>query len=135
MFNVFVANAQVPLQFPMIIFANAQDTLPVLVFSLPAVCYCHLSPVYVSGPLTKCHFGDQTKKTEMSGACSTSGEREEMYTGIWWGNLRERIYLQDLGVDGSIILKFTFKKWVRVGEIWIDLEQDRGMFLAKYIIH
>ena len=89
MFNESVANAQVPLQFPMIIAANAQDTLPVLVFSLPAVCYCHLSPVYVSAPLTKCHFGDHMKKTEMSGicsmsgVCSMSGDREEMHTGFW----------------------------------------------------
>ena len=134
MFHEFVANAQVPLQFPMSIAANAQDTLPVLVFSLPA-CYCHLSPVYVSAPLTKCHLGDQTKKTEMSGACSTSGDREEIHTGFWWENLRERIYLQDLGVDGSIILKLAFRKWVGVGVNWIDLEQDRGMFLVKHIFH
>jgi hypothetical protein len=56
-----------------------QDTLPVLVFSLPAVCYCDLSLVYISAHHTKCHFGDQIKKTEMSGACSTNGERRDVY--------------------------------------------------------
>jgi len=31
--------------------------------------------------------------------------REEVYTGFWWGNLRERDHLGDLGVDGRIILR------------------------------
>jgi len=57
-----------------------------------------------------------------------------MHTGSWWENLRERIHLQDLGADGSIILKLTFSKWVR-GVNWIDLEQDRGMFLVKHVFH
>jgi hypothetical protein len=30
---------------------------------------------------------------------------------FWWGNLRERDYLKDLGVDGGIILKWIFNKW------------------------
>jgi hypothetical protein len=32
-------------------------------------------------------------------------------TGFWWGDLRERDHLEDLDVDGRIILKCTFKKW------------------------
>jgi hypothetical protein len=34
--------------------------------------------------------------------------REEVYTGFWWGNLRER---EDPGVDKMIILKWIFRKW------------------------
>ena len=44
--------------------------------------------------------------------------REEVYTGFWWGNLRERDHLGDLVVDGKIILKWVFRKWdvgVRIG--------------------
>jgi len=37
------------------------------------------------------------------------------YTGIWCGNLREREHLGDPGVDGMIILRWTFRKW-DVGE-------------------
>jgi hypothetical protein len=33
-----------------------------------------------------------------------------MHTGFWWGNLRERNSFEDLGVEGNIILKWTFKK-------------------------
>ena len=42
-----------------------------------------------------------------------------MHTGFWWGNLRKGDHLQDLGVDGRIILKWIFKKWVW-GMDWID---------------
>jgi hypothetical protein len=39
-----------------------------------------------------------------------------------WGNLRERAYFDDLGIDGRIALKLTFKKWVDgpwTGLIWL----------------
>ena len=35
----------------------------------------------------------------------------EEHTGLLWGNLRERDYLEDPGVDGRIILKWIFRKW------------------------
>jgi hypothetical protein len=35
----------------------------------------------------------------------------EVHTGIWWGNLRERDHLDDLGIDGRIIFKWMFKMW------------------------
>jgi hypothetical protein len=37
--------------------------------------------------------------------------RGELHTGFWWGNLKERAHLEDLGVDARIILKFILKKW------------------------
>jgi len=33
----------------------------------------------------------------------------EVYTGFWWGNLRERDHLEDPGIDGSIILRWIFR--------------------------
>jgi hypothetical protein len=41
------------------------------------------------------------------------------YTGFWWGNLRERDHLKDLGADNKIILKWTFKQWD--GGAWTGL--------------
>jgi hypothetical protein len=39
-------------------------------------------------------------------------ERGDAYTGFWWGNLRERDYLEDPGIDGRMILKWVFSWWV-----------------------
>jgi len=36
--------------------------------------------------------------------------RGEVYTGVWWGNLRERDHLEDPGLDGRIILRWVFRK-------------------------
>jgi hypothetical protein len=35
----------------------------------------------------------------------------EVYTGLWWGSLRERDRWGDRGVDGRIMLGWIFKKW------------------------
>jgi hypothetical protein len=37
--------------------------------------------------------------------------RGEVYTGVWWGNLSERDHLEDLGIDGRLILKWIFRMW------------------------
>jgi len=53
----------------------------------------------------------------------------ELYTGFWWGNLRERAYLGDPGVDGRIILRLIFWKWdvgVWTGSIWIRIGTGGG---------
>jgi len=42
--------------------------------------------------------------------------RGEVYTGFWWGNMRERDHLGDPGVDGRIILRWIFRKWV----VWVE---------------
>jgi hypothetical protein len=36
--------------------------------------------------------------------------RDEVYTMFWWENLSERQYLEDLGVDGIIEVKWVFKR-------------------------
>ena len=56
--------------------------------------------------LTKYYLGYQIKN-ELGGIQDTNGEEEHI--GVWWGNLRWRGHLEDLGVDGWIILKLGLK--------------------------
>jgi len=51
-------------------------------------------------------------------------------TRFWWGNLRERDHLGDLGVDGRIILGQIFRKLDVGGMDWIELAQDRDRWRA-----
>jgi hypothetical protein len=56
-------------------------------------------------------------------------EEGEVYTGFWWGDLREGDHLGDPGVDGRIILKCTFKKcdgaWT--GLSWLSIGTGGGL--------
>jgi hypothetical protein len=47
-----------------------------------------------------------------------------VYTGFWWGDLREGDHFEDPGLDERIILIRIFKKWDG-GTDWIELAQDR----------
>jgi hypothetical protein len=35
----------------------------------------------------------------------------KLNTEVWWGELKEGDHLEDLSVDGSIILNWIFKYW------------------------
>jgi len=37
--------------------------------------------------------------------------RVEVYTGFWWGSLRERNHLEDPCTDGRIILRWILREW------------------------
>jgi hypothetical protein len=50
-----------------------------------------------------------------------------VYTGFWWGSLRERYHWGDPDVDGRIILRGIFKKWEGVvGTEWSGLRIGTG---------
>ena len=53
-----------------------------------------------------------------------------MYTGFWWGNLRERDHLGDPGVGERIILRWILRKWDVGGTDRIELAQDRDRWRA-----
>ena len=55
--------------------------------------------------------------------------RGEVYTGFWWGNLREGDHLEDPGVDGRIILRWIFRKWdvgAWTGSSWLRIGTGDG---------
>ena len=47
-------------------------------------------------------------------------ETGELHTEFWWGRPKGKNYLEDLGVDGRIMLKW--RKWDR--EAWTGIDLD-----------
>jgi len=55
----------------------------------------------------------------------------EVYARFSYGNLRERDQLEDLGIDGSIILRWIFRKWdMRAWTGAMSLRMDRDSWWA-----
>jgi hypothetical protein len=52
------------------------------------------------------------------------GGRGEVYTGFWWGNLREKEHLDNPGVDGRIISRWIFRSEMGYMD-WINLARYR----------
>jgi len=55
--------------------------------------------------------------------------KEEVCTGFWWGNLRERDHWGDPGVDGRLTLRWFFRKWdvgVRTESSWLRIGTGGG---------
>jgi hypothetical protein len=61
-------------------------------------------------------------RTRWAGHVARMG-RGEVYTEFWWGNQKERDYLEGSGVDGRIILRRISEVGCR-GMDWIELAQD-----------
>jgi len=63
------------------------------------------------------------------GRAYSTMKRAEMYTGFWWGNLRERDHLEDPGLDGRILFRWIFRKWdlgAWTGSIWLRIGKGGG---------
>jgi hypothetical protein len=53
-----------------------------------------------------------------------------VHTGFWWGSLRDRHHVEELVVDGMVILKWILKKLngsAFVGLIWLRIGKSGGI--------
>jgi hypothetical protein len=53
-----------------------------------------------------------------------------MGTWFWWGQLKERENLEDLGIDRSVMLKLDFKETGWEGRDWIIVVRDEYKWWA-----
>jgi hypothetical protein len=70
----------------------------------------------------------KSRRMRWAGHAALMG-RGEVCTGFWWGNLKEREYCGDPGLDGRIILRRIFRKWyvgVWTGLSWIRIGTGGG---------
>jgi hypothetical protein len=68
-------------------------------------------------------------KNEKGVACGTYEGRKKMHTGFCWGNLKKRDSLKQLVLNGRIILKLIFKKYVSmawIGFIFLSVARCGG---------
>jgi len=56
--------------------------------------------------IRKCNLSDKIKNDELVWACRMYGDE---HMGFWRTDPRERSDLEDLGVDGKIVVKWMFK--------------------------
>jgi hypothetical protein len=57
-------------------------------------------------------------------ACSTNGEKRNIYIGYWWESPKDRDHWEDQHVSGYTILKCILERWdlmVCIGLIWLRI--------------
>jgi hypothetical protein len=56
------------------------------------------------------YYGAQINEGKIGRACCVHGGRRRILIPLWWGNLTERDHRENLGADGSALLKLVSKK-------------------------
>ena len=70
----------------------------------------------------------------MGKVCGTYGRRDGCVEVSGGGDLKKRDYLENLGVDGRIILKWLFKKWNGgMDRIYLVQDSDRWRALVNAV--
>ena len=62
--------------------------------------------------------------------------RREMHTGFWCRNLKERGFVNDLDMDGWIILKYMWNGWADIiwnGFMWLMVRTSDGLWMQYWV--
>jgi hypothetical protein len=76
----------------------------------------------------------QIKEDEMDRALWNVWGRKETHREVCWGNMKERDYLKDVGVDGRIILSCILLWWYArawTGPIWFMVGTSGGLLRTQ----
>jgi hypothetical protein len=65
------------------------------------------------------------RRVRWAGHVARIGGGGEVFTGFWLGGPKARDHWEDLGVGGSIILRWTLRRIEIDGANWIQLTQNR----------
>jgi hypothetical protein len=74
-------------------------------------------------------LGYNIEKNEMGWTFGTYGNQENCIIVFWWGDLTQGDHLEDLDVNGRIILKWILKRWAGVMD-WICLARNSDWWRA-----
>jgi len=77
---------------------------------------------------TKYCLGAKSRRMKLAGHVEFIGDIK-MHTIFWLENLTVGFHLEDVGIDGRIILEWMFEKEWR-GVDWMHLAQDRDQWWA-----
>jgi hypothetical protein len=63
-------------------------------------------------------------------------ETEELHTVLWWGDLRETDHLEDLTINGKIILKCLQEvEWEGRDRIYLAKDRDRRRTFVDVVMN
>jgi hypothetical protein len=61
----------------------------------------------------------ESRRVRWIGHVAHTGGKIEMHMRFWWGNLMKREHLEDMGIDGRVIWKWSLER--EDGRIWPEL--------------
>jgi hypothetical protein len=75
--------------------------------------FLHVSRIRVNGLYSSPHIIRVMESRRMRWAAHVAlMGRGDVFSGFWWGDLRERDHLEGPGAKGRIILRWIFRRWV-----------------------
>jgi hypothetical protein len=53
-----------------------------------------------------------------------------MRAGFWLGDFKEGVHLLDFGIDGKVVLKWIFRKWINLAQ-----DRDKWQVLVSMVVN